>query len=600
MLIWILSIVGAVVVVALLYRDDRRAGAMLASGVFRFAAVTLALALAFDAPRGRAGVRTPLVAVDASASWVRGRPDTAWTNAIARARAAAGGDTVWLFGDSLRPLRNERAPRDVASRVENAVERALGAGRPMTIITDGEIDDPRALERLMSASRVEVAAATNARDAAVLGIEMPRSAVAGDSISILVRLSAGAAGAGMGHVAVSMERALLARIPVDSLAPWSERDVSVNVRVPPAGADHRVVRAVLSLAGDGVAMNDTLAAVLDVASAPRAVFVSTAPDQDSRFSLEILRGTLAIAVRAFYRVAPNVWRQEPGLTPATEADVRAALASAPIAVLHGDTAIFGAPRELTTGALALIPPTGGDGDEWYAVSAPVSPISPSLAGLPWDSLAPVTIGGAPRGDWVGLTVRRRRTQRDERAIVAGSERPRRVAVVAASGLWRWRFRGGVGADAYSALWGGVFDWLAAGGDDRRAAVPASSWNREGEPLAWRRGARRDSIVRVVVRSIGGGRADTVTLRFPGDAILAESQPMAAGEYDVTMSGGSTRLVVGASREWLPRRASVEGGPIGTGQAAGLTPRLRDAWWAYVVLLTALCAEWLLRRRAGRR
>jgi hypothetical protein len=597
---WILSIAGAAVVVALLYRDDRRAGVMLASGACRFVAVLLAIALALDAPRGRAGTRAPFVAVDASASWLRGRSDTAWSSAIARARQAAGADTVWLFGDSLRPLADERAPRDVASRIENAVDRALGAGRPMAVITDGEIDDPRALERLMSASRVDVAPPTNARDAAVLGLEMPRSAVAGDSITILVRLSAGAAGVGAGSVAVTMESASLARIPVDSMPAWTERDVSVNVRVPPAGPEHRVVRAALSVAADVVAANDTLAAVLDVASAPRAVFVSTAPDQDSRFSLEILRGTLAIAVRAFYRVAPNVWRQEPGLTPATEADVRAALASAPIAVLHGDTALFGAPRDVTSGALALIPPTSGDGDEWYAVSAPVSPISSSLAGLPWDSLAPVTIGGAPRGDWTGLTVRRRRTQRDERAIVAGSERPRRVAVVAASGLWRWRFRGGVGADAYSALWGGVFDWLAAGGDDRRAAVPAAAWSREGEPIVWRRGARRDSVVRVVVRRSGTPRVDTMTLKFPGDAILAESQPMAAGEYDVTMPGGSTRLFVGASREWLPRRASVEGGPIGSGEAAGLTPRLRDAWWAYVVLLAALCAEWLLRRRAGRR
>lgn len=600
MLIWILSFAGAVIVAALLYRDDRRISAMLTSSVLRIIAVTLAIALAFDAPRGRAGMRSPLVALDASASWLRGRADTVWARALAQAKDAAGADTVWLVGDSLRPLRNERAPADAASRVEGAVDRALGSGRPLTLFTDGEVDDPQSLERLLAASRVDVAAGSAGRDAAMLGVETPRSAVAGDTISVTVRLSSGGNGSAGGAVTLMIDRTPLARIPVDSMAPWSERDVSANVRVPVVGGDHRLVRASFAAAGDAVAANDTLAAVLDVASAPRAVFVSTAPDQDSRFSLDVLRGTLAIAVRAFYRVAPGVWRQEPGLTPATEADVRAALANAPIAVLHGDTSLFGAPRSLTTGALALMTPSAGDGEEWYAVSAPVSPISPSLAGLPWDSLPPFAIGGAPRGEWTGLTVRRARTQRDERVVVAGSEQPRRVAVIAASGLWRWRFRGGISADAYAALWGGIFDWLAAGGDDRRAAVPAAAWSRAGEPIVWRRGARRDSVVRVVVRAIGSARADTMMLRFPGDVILAESRPMSAGEYDVSIPGGTTRLFVGPSREWLPRRATVQGGAAGEAEAAGLTPRLRDAWWAYVLLLAALTTEWLLRRRAGRR
>ncbi len=286
--------------------------------------------------------------------------------------------------------------------------------------------------------------------------------------------------------------------------------------------------------------------------------------------------------------------------PAREADVRTALAEAPIAIIHGDTALFGPPRALTNGALALLAPAAGDGDEWYAVAAPTSPITAALTGLPWDSLPPLAIGAAPKGEWTALAAQRRRSARDERAVIAGSEQPRRVVVVAGSGYWRWRFRAGASTEAFSALWGGVFDWMAAGGDDRRGAVPAAAWARAGDQIVWRRGARRDSVVTVLLRNSGTARVDTVMLRFPGSATVAESPPLPIGEYNITVPGGRARLIVSVSREWLPRRPTVASGDKGTARPSGLAPRLRDAWWAYVLALGALCMEWLVRRRAGLR
>jgi hypothetical protein len=131
-------------------------------------------------------------------------------------------------------------------------------------------------------------------------------------------------------------------------------------------------------------------------------------------------------------------------------------------------------------------------------------------------------------------------------------------------------------------------------------VPGAAWIRSGEPVVWRRGARRDSIVVAALRRIDGGRVDSVMLRFPGDATVAESPALAVGEYDVVVPGGRTHLVVAPSREWLPRRAVVASGDIGSGSARGFAPRLRNAWWAYVLLLASLCAEWFIRRRAGLR
>ena len=54
-----------------------------------------------------------------------------------------------------------------------------------------------------------------------------------------------------------------------------------------------------------------------------------------------------------------------------------------------------------------------------------------------------------------------------------------LALVAASGFWRWRFRGGALAAAHTAFWGSIIDWLAAEQADARAASPADGALREG-------------------------------------------------------------------------------------------------------------------------
>src|SRR5262249_54749952 len=157
-------------------------------------------------------------------------------------------------------------------------------GRPLTLFSDGEIDDPENLERLLAGSRIDIAPASNRRDAAVLGLEIPRSAVGGDTIEVVVRIAAGAAGSSAGAASVSLDKAQFDRIPFDSLAPFAERDVRTKIRVPPDGGEHRTLRVVLAAPGDATPRNDTLAAAFDVANAARAVFVSTAPDQDARFA----------------------------------------------------------------------------------------------------------------------------------------------------------------------------------------------------------------------------------------------------------------------------------------------------------------------------
>jgi hypothetical protein len=73
-----------------------------------------------------------------------------------------------------------------------------------------------------------------------------------------------------------------------------------------------------------------------------------------------------------------------------------------------------------------------------------------------------------------------------------------------------------------------------------------------------------------------------------------------GVYDAEARGGSSLLVVNESAEWLPRRATLAAGTTPGAAARGDAPPLRDRGWAYLLAIGALCAEWILRRKAGLR
>jgi hypothetical protein len=328
--------------------------------------------------------------------------------------------------------------------------------------------------------------------------------------------------------------------------------------------------------------------------------VTTAPDQDARFALDLMRGALGFGVRGFMRVAPGQWREDGALGRVDESVVRDALARAPLAVLHGDTAHFGAPRGVTRGALALVVPPRDDDGEYFTERAGASPLAPALSGVPWDSLPPIGVGPAPLGtSWSALSARRAR-RFDDRVVIAGYDEPRRIAVLPVRGLWRWKFRGGRSADAFAAVWGGVLDWLAEGRTDERAVFTATTWLREGDPVTWRRGAGRDSVFTVRLRRDGSATEDRVTLRFSDAPGTVTSAPLAAGIWRATVPGGTSVIAVNASAEWAPRRPILSRTVTAGAPAAVARASLRGAWWWYALVVALLCAEWWMRRRIGLR
>jgi hypothetical protein len=130
-------------------------------------------------------------------------------------------------------------------------------------------------------------------------------------------------------------------------------------------------------------------------------------------------------------------------------------------------------------------------------------------------------------------------------------------------------------------------------------VPDAGPLRAGVPIRWRRGAAGDSVVNATItRRSATGRVYSVTLRFSEGANVAESAPLQPGVYDAQVAGGRVVLAVNASREMVPRRPTVRAGLIRGGATLGDTPDLRGLGWIYGLVVILLCAEWLLRRRAG--
>jgi hypothetical protein len=597
---WLVAVVGGVLLALLSYRwRGASAGKTLLVAVLRALALTLLIALLLDAVAGFPRPVPPIVALDVSASWLRGGDAAAWSDARKRARSAAS-DTLFLMGDSVRPAATAPdRPTDAASRVRPLVERALSAGRPLRLFTDGEVDDPEALASVPAGSQVVVIDAAGARDAAVGDIQAPRAVIGNDTAEFRIQVVTGRGGSGAGSVSLVIGNDRVASIAIEALAPFGDRTVSARAPVPNVPGSS-LVHAIVSTAGDAEPRNDTLTTVLEVSPAAGAVLVSTSPDLDSREALALLRGALALPTRGFYRIAPGVWRQDGSLAAANEADIRAIVRDAPLVVLHGDTGVFGAPRAATKGALVLFAPPPEGSADGYATGAPPSPISAALSAAAWDSLPPLDVAGdVPAGEWVALETRRGRRFERRNAIV-GREAARRTVIVGASGFWRWRVRGGAAADAFGALWGGLFDWLSAGRTDARAAVNADAIVHAGDPVRWRRGAGDDSVVTVTLTRRGGpARADSMMLRFTEGDNMVESKPLATGVYDVQTPGGNSVLAVNASRELYPRRG-IRSGAVGRGSSLADAPRLRSLGWVYAVVIAALCIEWLLRRRLGLR
>ena len=360
----------------------------------RALAVLAVLAMALDLPLAPAAPVAPWVALDVSASW-RTQDTSAWRAAlrVVDSARAAGADTLLLLGDSVRTDAIPAIPADRASRVAPLVDAAVALGRPVILVTDGRLADPERLAQLPAGSVVRVIETAASQDAAVASLVAPDGALGGDTIAVDVIVRGGAAGSGTRTLTLQLGERVVETVTIPALAAYAEHAATFSVGVPTVDGATTLAAALELAAEDRVPANDSAISPLLISGAIAAVFVSTSPDQDARYLLAALRSTRRGPVQGFWRVAPGEWRTDGAMRRVSEASVRDALGTAPMAVLHGDTALFGRPRELTTGRLVLVAPPP-PGEDQYPVGAGESPIVAALAGIPWDSLPPLDVAAS--------------------------------------------------------------------------------------------------------------------------------------------------------------------------------------------------------------
>lgn len=485
-----------------------------------------------------------------------------------------------------------------------ALTAAAAAGRPVVVVTDGEIEDlPDIAPDLLDAAGVRTVVRDTASDVAITDVRGPARVTAGDTLSLEVELR-GFADAADDTVRVEV------RTGPRTLGGRSTalRQGVAQVRVPLATAglsagDH-LLSVTLAGAGDAEPRTDERRHLLTVAPTPGIVLVASPGSWDARFLYRALTDVADLPVRGYVRLERDAWRAMHDLSRASDAEVRRAAGGADVLVLAGETG------DLATGARArgVWRWRGGEAGgqalpgDWYLAPTGTGPLAGAFLGAPVDSFAPATrlvpVEAGP-ADWVAMTAQEGRRGAARPAVVGSESRGQRRVVVAVEGLWRWPFQGGAGEQVYRSWVGATVSWLLGGADTARGRVrPVRPVVQQGRPLVfeWVGGGTPEPTV-VTVR--GGDSVHTDTLVFDGDGRAHLRLPPGDYRYTSDGGGGGTVAVETYSNELLPRAVRLsdqEAAPAAFGER---TPA-RDWPWLFGIAIIALAGEWLARRRLGLR
>ena len=645
-LLWILlSLAAAALSLWHYHRRETPGRGRTLLALLRAGALSLLMLLLVDPSlpaRSAAAPRGAMVLLDGSLSLEGG----AWSEAAALARNRAGERPVLVFGDGVRRVAADSlptvAPGDVRSRLLPALQAAAEAGvRRVVVVTDGRIEDAEAAARWVPRLGLEVETVLVGDDVAnrtLAEVSAPSWVEAGEPVDVEFGVSGG--GTDSVRVAVRQAGRVLGRAVVS--APGAGRlatgRIQVRVEAPESGGWMPLEVALED--ADVVPDDDLRTLYVQVSEQPAGIaLVSLRPDWEPRFLAPVLEQALGLPLRAYLRGATGQYlRLAGGLeagAPATEADVRAAVARAEVVVLHGvgvDAPVWavealGSARRLLVfpatepGELPLPTAVGPElqGDFFPALTVPPSPVAPLLADLDLGSVAPLSAlhpAQVGAGTWAPLMVTRGRQGPAHPLALGGGADGRRWVVALGSGYWQWSFRGGVERQLYTRLWGSLAGWLVQDrGIASQAPVrPGRMVLQRGAAAPWvAPGLAADSIAVTVTGADGSVVLDTVVTRTTADSAFTTSPEPGAYRYrarafkaDGVTEGAGVFTVERYSAELSRPRADLAGlagADASVVREEGSRPRgtpLHATAYPYILLLLVLSGEWILRRRWGLR
>jgi hypothetical protein len=597
------SIVVVVVAVALaaftylgLERAGRRAWVPLTCRAVAWAALGLLLVNLSCSVRGVPP--RPLVLLDASLSF--GAPGGKW--AEARDSAGSWGE-VRGFGDER--LGADTVPTRGRSLLAPALIGAAASGRPVIVVTDGEIEDTREIPPdILSRSGIRIFPRDPRPDLAITRVAGPSRISAGDSIPLDVLVqSVGQELPDTVSVRVTTGTTTLARriVRLTGREGGRARILVPSARLP--AGDH-VLQIALAQGRDAEPRTDSRLHIVTVTPTPGVVFLAGPADWDSRFLYRTLKDVSQLPVRGFLRLDGSRWRSMTDLRAVPAEDVRRAARRADLLVLKGGVAQM-AQGSAARGIWSW--PSGESGatqipGDWYLTAGEAAPLASAFLGQPVDSFPP-TIQLAPStpapGSWVALSAQLGRRGPLRPAVFGRQEGRTRSVTVAVDGLWRWAFRGGSSEQTYRSWVAATVSWLLGGVDPGQGrARPVQPVVPNGRPVVfeWIGAGPTEPLS---VAWTGSREPLSDTLHFDGSGRATVWLP--PGQYRYRLGGSATGTVAVEqySNELIPGRISLTPREPRRDRPSGRS-FAREWLWLFGLCVLALSGEWLARRRLGLR
>jgi hypothetical protein len=531
---------------------------------------------------------------------LRSRPFVLLDNSVSMYAASSNGDSARSLavslGDTTAFGELFAGEPGGTSTLAGALTAAVASGRPVAIVTDGEIADLHLIPPdLLASATVHSVTRRAGSNTGLTNIRGPDRLTTGDSLIMQVELTS--SNSRPDSIVIEVRDGERVLLRGQAVTPANSGGVRLELSgLLPAGLiGERWLQVTRVGDPDAEPGDDTRWHRLIVSGSPGIVVLAAQPDWDARFLYTAVDQVTDAPLRGYVQLTPGRWFRMTDLRSVPASEVMAAARAALLLVVRGDTT----PWRNSGKARLLWAPSEASGD-FYLAPATASPLSSAMTSTPVESLPPLIAAIAITGpqQWIAANVQLARRGASF-PIVAGDESNGRRIVISADGFYRWAFGGGNAEQVWRSLIADALSWLLSAPEhDGAVTRPVRAVVERGQPMQFR-WTGSGSPAPTEIRLTGNDSVRTDTLRYGADGIAV--LPLAVGRYRYELTPGGTGefMVEPFSAELSPSAVTL------SSRAAAVNPvpprrSLRSMWPLFAIAITGFAIEWMLRRRLGLR